>query len=337
MGALESIKILSKDELENVRAYVSKASSLPLDSEGVEKILSKEKSDLLGITNKDVIAVFNAVSEHAYQWNKVEYDTRKAVAEVFNFANSLTDDLKGVVPAIEGMPGYKDYTIKIKGLTKEQINELGPVFMNKEDIEGVSAIKAALDSVSKSIARYKNSFAQVYKYLSDFKNTMDQEVVVAVDRVLKLDTLKEVQAELEKLKGKIKEVEAKRFNLLISVDFDRRVFQKSDNEAYQALLENRSSLEKQIENGKVLTGALENFHDELATTSTHIDKASRELLKVTGKFIDVTAFIDSSKTKIDGVKEFHSLRRFVLDMTGVSNDWLKIKNDAGELMDVLRP
>jgi hypothetical protein len=87
---------------------------------------------------------------------------------------------------------------------------------------------------------------------------------------------------------------------------------------------------------KVLTGALENFHDELATANVHLVKASR-VLRITGKFIDVTAFIDSSKTKIDGVKEFHSLTRFVLDLTGVRNDWLKIKNEADELMDVLRP
>jgi hypothetical protein len=337
MGALESIKILSKDELENVRAYVSKAKSLPLDSEGVEKILSKEKSDLLGITNKDVIAVFNTVSDHAYQWSNVEYYTRKAVEEVWNFAHTLTVYLKGVVPAIEGMPGYKDYTIKIKGLTEEQINELGPVFMNKEDIEGVHPIKSALNSVSNSVALYKDSFVRGHEYLSDFKDTMDQKVVVAVGRVLKLDTLKEVQTELEKLKGEIKEVQAERDDLLSRAHFNPQVFQKSDNEAYQVLLENRRNLEEQIENGKVLTGALENFHDELVATNVHLVKASRELLRITGKFIDVKAFIDSSKTKIDGVKEFHSLRRFVLDVTGVSNDWLKIENDTRELMDVLRP
>jgi hypothetical protein len=329
---LQSIKIMSGEQLNSVRAYVFKARTLSYDREAVIRCLNDGVTSAFNVTIDDVDKAYNAIKTHAEGWVVVEKCLKELSHDLVFFCATFKCCLNDTIDFIERLPTYKTYSEKVKNLNEEQIEAISSFFLSVEDGDVSLGIARFFNAMSALLEGKKIRVSEAHSAMAAYKDTLNYEVKYLIGKILSLDTLQELNGRVDKVR---RDREAERNKIYAYSSYDEHNKYEINANSLKKFDDKEKELLAEISKGKVVGGSLNDFHDELAVFDLFIDGALKDISTIESELGVAVAYVQSSKTKMSGINSLHPLRRFVLDLKGVKSDWSAVNKVALTMLDVL--
>ncbi|QXH76735.1 alpha-xenorhabdolysin family binary toxin subunit A [Pseudomonas salmasensis] len=346
-----SIPVVTKNDVESIRRYVTKGKSLPTDIDSITGLLKVSTTNIPGLEPSDIKVLYTDISTSAYAWSGVEVSMKKVAAALSTFAEDIKlygDELVGTIVA---MPGYIDFMGKVADISDEDISALPPVYMTNGDGERVSSIHDYLEYLKVSIEDKRLNTQGVIDIIATFRNGLE-EIMPNVGAVLKLASKDELNVEITALQAKIDDVELKidkkkaeygwggvwdyitllSFPAIIGYQVQKR---KDQEAALEPLRKNKKELVSQMEARNALIATLHSVSTELNTLFDYVLSAQNTVSQLESIWRGLLEYIESSKQSISTVSQYTVLRTFVIKMRSIIKTWENIKINASVLVVAL--
>ncbi|MDE1529049.1 alpha-xenorhabdolysin family binary toxin subunit A [Pseudomonas carnis] len=346
-----SIPVVTKNDVESIRRYVTKGKSLPTDIDSITSLLKVSTTNIPGLEPSDIKVLYTDISASAYAWSGVEIAMKKVAAALSTFAEDIKIYGEELVGAIVTMPGYIDFMGKVADISDEDISTLPPVYMTNGDGERVSSIHDYLEYLKTSIEAKRLNTQGVIDVITAFRNRLE-EIMPNVGAALKLASKDELNVEITALQAKIDDVELKidkkkeeygwgrTWDYLTLVNYwaliGYQVQKGKDQEAeLEPLRKNKKELIRQMEARNALIATLHSVSTELNTLFDYVLSAQNTVSQLESIWCGLLEYIESSKQSINKVSQYTMLRTFVIKIQSTVNTWGKIKISASVLVVAL--
>lgn len=346
-----SIPVVTKNDVESIRRYVTKGKSLPTDINSINNLLKVSTTNIPGLEPSDIRVLYEDISASAYAWNSVEVAMKKVAGTLSTFAEDIKLYGDELVSTIVTMPGYIDYMGKVADISDEDISALPPVYMTDGDGQRVTSIHDFLEYLKTSIEAKQLNTQGVINIITAFRKRLE-EIKPNVGAALKLASKDELNAEITALQAKIDDVELRIDNkkqeygwggvwdylTLVNVySIIGYQVQKAKDQAseLEPLRNNKRELIRQMDARNALIGPLHAVSTELNTLFDYVLSAQNTVSQLESIWRGLIEYIESSKQSINKVSQYTVLRTFVIKIQSTIKSWEKIKESASVLVVAL--
>ncbi|MGT3241255.1 pore-forming cytotoxin subunit YaxA [Yersinia enterocolitica] len=361
-GVARSGGIFTKEDLINLKLYVRKGLSLPIQQDEVTAYLGYKKIDVAGLEPKDIKLLFDGIHNHALNWNDVEQAVLQQSLDLDIAAKNIISTSNEIISLINQMP----ITVRVKTMLGDITDQqLENITYESADHEVASALKDILDEMKVDINRHQATTANVRKKVSDYRitltggelssgdkvNGLEPQVKTKYDLMEKNNMRKSIKELDEKIKEKRQRIEQlkKDYDKFVGLSFTGAVSgiiaiaiaggifgAKAENARKEknALISEVAELESKVSSQRALQTALEALSLSFSDIGIRMVDAESALNHLDFMWLSVLNQITESQTQFATINNALRLTSFVNKFQQVITPWKSVGDSARQLVDI---
>ncbi|WPN57218.1 MULTISPECIES: alpha-xenorhabdolysin family binary toxin subunit A [unclassified Pseudomonas] len=340
--------IITKDDIQKIKRYVTTAKALPITLNEVEQQLNTQKTGIIGLEPFDVLSLYHKIINNANSWTDIESSMKRVSGSLATFSEDLESFGQDIIDAIVTMPGYQNYIGTLDNMSEEEISLLPPLEIGRTEKNRFGSIQESLKFIASSIDEKKLSSLDVLTRLKFFKDEMSNEVQPGIGSKLKLANSEDINRQItalnkvideaqKRIDEKMRETSPNFFDYIFSGYSPVGFLHSGNLELLQKthvapLLRQREQLTQQIKQKSILAGTLVELHGDLDSLLTYVQGAITSTAQLETLWISISEYINASRNKVAGINDFLTLRSFVSSLKIILKNWKTIQNNANTMI-----
>ncbi len=345
--------ILTQEDIINIKLYVKKGLSLPIEDREVISYIGYSSIGIAGLEPTDIKALFLAIKTNAVKWESLESDIKQQSINLDIFATRITASGDDIISAIAEMPIDKRIKQKVGGLDLRGINPDLQIPFSKEDGTIAYELKGLLEVMKKDVIEQKDSTTAIKNRIKDFRSEIatkieptvaNKRTIIAQSNLEKTNSdlraqISEKTARIEQLKKDYDKYVGLVFTGapggLIALAITSGIFgekaDKARKEKNQLIEENKQLLER-LSTGESVEKMIRRLGDNLLDIQTRLIDAEQACEHLEFVWNTILENIQASLTAFNNVNDGLSLLRFKSEFTRIIDPWRKVKDYSSKLI-----
>lgn len=199
----DSALILTKEDILNIKRYEKHSLNLPITLKNVEEYLGFTSSNIPGLEPGDILKLHEDINGHARTWAKIEAHIKLTGVAIDLFADDFTTLGNTILNTVEKMDIVDQLTMTVGELSLEDIELLEPAPLNEKDRRIVTALSSILSKKAENIDLLQESATELTGKLGTFSQTLDEQLVPAVNHKVILTNRSDLDQEVKALEERI--------------------------------------------------------------------------------------------------------------------------------------
>lgn len=327
--------IFTAVEVENLKAYVSSALSLPTEATIIESLYRLSDANIKGLGANELSEVFQAVRNNASRWPSIEGDMIVLMDNLSAFADDFQSYGNSTLDTIEKIPGYAEFKVEIADMTQEQVNRLPMQSMLGRDNSALYTVRDLYVELGNIVRCRLEAINGITTRISDFKEELSNKVIVAVTGKIALYGADVIDRQIKDLDEKIEqakrnEAEAKAFfnrplnffNKLSGVGEMNRFIKDG---VVETIIAERNKLIGTLQEKDEVKAILQDMRTNLETIETLITAALDAARQMESMWIMTEEYAENSVGKINNVYGIRTINSLDLAQRAMMKDWRTVK------------
>ncbi|MDY0834986.1 MULTISPECIES: hypothetical protein [unclassified Pseudomonas] len=327
--------VFTEAEVDNLKAYVSSALSLPTEATTIESLYRLSGANIKGLGANELSEVFQMVHNNASKWPSIEGDMIVLMDNLSAFADDFQSYGNNTLDTIEKIPGYAEFKVEIADMTQEQVNHLPMRSMLGVDNSALYTVRDLYVALGNVVRSRLEAINGITTRISDFKEELSNKVMVAVTGKIALcgvdvidRQIKDLDERLEKAKRKEAEAEAywnrplNFFELLSGVGEMNRFIKGG---VIEPIIVERNRLIGALQDKDEVKAILQNVRTNLETIETLVTAALDAARQMESMWIMTAGYADNSVLKINNVYGIRTINTLDLTQRAMMKDWRTVK------------
>jgi len=345
--------LVTNDDIKKIKRYVNAGLALPTDVNEIEQLYKYNQLNIAGLRSADMQAFYQSMKNHASSWSPLESSMKAVGSDLHVFADNFNSSSNSIINYLRSLPSYITGVGKIGGLTPEEIDNLPEIQLTGDEKQKIPALLELVDELKTVIAEHSRSTQTTKAKITQFKDEITKSLKPALGLKIALsnshnfnEEIKQLNERLDILNQRIDEKHAEieqysqsrwwgLFGGLVGFAVTSTIYgkkaQQARNELDQLLAERRE-IETKIATTSAVLASLLTFETSLQDLQIRVEDAAGSSSNLESLWELIQAYVDASSKRLDGVTNAMYLVSFVSRLTTMTQNWLEIKKQAGDLL-----
>lgn len=203
----DTVFLIRRGDIKNVRDYVRKAQLLPVDLNAIQLELGYTSSGTPELEPGEIQKFNQRVKQHADSWVAIEVETKELARQLDTFTRKFKGAGTQLLAVLSKVSGDRYLTGTIKNLTEEELNELSKIAIESDQKKDFKMVDNTLKVMSEMTASYVGKTLSLSRLASEFERKITDELIPQVELKLRAYKNSPLNTEAEELNDKLDELD----------------------------------------------------------------------------------------------------------------------------------
>ncbi|POF42589.1 hypothetical protein B0D71_06725 [Pseudomonas laurylsulfativorans] len=345
--------LVTNDDIKKIKRYVNAGLALPTDINEIEQLYKYDQLNISGLYSADMQILYQNMRNHASSWSPLESSMKAVGSDLHVFADNFTSSSQSIINYLTRLPSYISGVGKIGGLTPEEIDNLPEIQLTGDEKQKIPALMELIEELKTVITEHSKSTQTTKSQITLFKHEITNSLKPALGLKIALcnshnfdEEIKAFNERLDILNQRIDEkyAEIEQYSqskwwglfggivgfIVTSSIYGTKARQARDE--LEALIAERREVQAKIAASSAVLASLRAFETSLQELQIRIEDAAGSSSNLESLWELIQTYVDASCKKLDGVTNAMYLVSFVSRLTTMTENWLTIKQQAGDLL-----
>lgn len=345
--------LVTNDDIRKIKRYVNAGLALPTDANEIERLYKYNQLKISGLYSADMQVFYQNMKNHASSWLPLESSMKAVGSDLHVFADNFNSSSSSIINYLTSLPGYISGIGKIGGLTPEEIDNLPEIQLTGDEKQKIPVLLELIDELKTVIVEHSKSTQTTKAKITQFKDEITKSLKPALGLKIALcnshnfnDEIKQLNERLDILNQRIDEKHAEidqysqskwwgllggAVGFIVTSTIYGSKAQRARNEL-DLLITERREIEAKIATTNSVLASLRTFETSLQDLQVRVEDAAGSSSNLESLWELIQAYVDASCKRLDGVTNAMYLVSFVSRLTTMTQNWLEIKKQAGDLL-----
>lgn len=345
--------LVTNDDIRKIKRYVNAGLALPTDANEIERLYKYNQLKISGLYSADMQVFYQNMKNHASSWLPLESSMKAVGSDLHVFADNFNSSSSSIINYLTSLPGYISGIGKIGGLTPEEFDNLPEIQLTGDEKQKIPVLLELIDELKTVIVEHSKSTQTTKAKITQFKDEITKSLKPALGLKIALcnshnfnDEIKQLNERLDILNQRIDEKHAEidqysqskwwgllggAVGFIVTSTIYGSKAQRARNEL-DLLITERREIEAKIATTNSVLASLRTFETSLQDLQVRVEDAAGSSSNLESLWELIQAYVDASCKRLDGVTNAMYLVSFVSRLTTMTQNWLEIKKQAGDLL-----